>query len=240
MQTTSALYKQIVATEGHWFETKISLSGHELLERQIISLERDNQAMTQAKPSVGGALAGSLALTIIAPTFTIPRMAEIDVYIRARTDTLTSEWLPAGVYFIDTRAHDQTANGVGLMRITAYDAMLKGEQDYPDTSHDWPYLDRLVVAEIASAIGVTVDSRTNSFLTAGFLIDLPIGYTIRETLEHIAAAYGGNFVITAENKLLFVPLYGLDPEADIVGRYLAIEGGTDALTFGNEGWYILV
>lgn len=240
MQTTSALYKQIVATDGHWFETKISLAGNELPERQIISLEREGQAMTQAKPSVGGALAGSLALTIVAPSFTIPRMAEIDVYIRARTDSLTSEWLPAGVYFIDTRAHDQTAYGVGLLRITAYDAMLKGEQDYPNTTHSWPYQDRLVVAEIAAALGVSVDSRTNGFLTAGFLIDLPIGYTVRETLEHIAAAYGGNFIITAENKLLFVPLYGLDPEENIVGSYLAVEGGTDALTFGNEGWYILV
>ena len=240
MQTTSALYKQIVAADGHWFETKISLAGNELAESQIISLDREEQAMPQRLPSVGGATAHAISLTIVAPSFTIPRMAEIDVYVRARTDSLTSEWLPAGVYFIDTRQHDQTDNGVGLLRITAYDAMLKGEQDYPDTSHAWPYLDRLVVAEIASTLGVSVDSRTNDFLTAGILIDLPIGYTVRETLEHIAAAYGGNFVITAENKLLFVPLYGLDPEENIVGSYLAVDGSTDALTFGNEGWYILV
>ena len=240
MQTTSDLYKQIVATDGHWFETKISLAGHELAESQIIALEREDQAMTLKKPSVGGALASSLALTIVTPSFTIPHMAEIDVFIRARTDSLTSEWLPAGVYFIDTRTHDQTPAGVGLLRITAYDAMLKGEQDYPDTTHNWPYPDKSVVAEIAATLGVSVDSRTNGFLTVGYMIDLPIGYTVRETLEHIAAAYGGNFSITAENKLLFVPLYGLDPEDEIVGNYLAAEGGTDALTFGDEGWYILV
>ena len=240
MQTTSALYKQIVAGGGHWFETRITIAGNTVPESEIISLDREAQAMTERKPSVGGALAAQIRLTILAPSFTIPRMGEIDVFVRACNDTQQSEWLPAGVYFIDTRAHDQTANGVGLLRLTAYDAMLKGERDYPDTSHAWPYLDRLVVAEIASILSVSVDSRTNGFLTAGFLIDLPIGYTVRETLGHVAAAYGGNFVITAENKLLFVPLYGLDPEENIVGSYLAVDGSTDALTFGNEGWYILV
>lgn len=240
MQTTSALYKQIVAGGGHWFETRLTIAGNEVPESEIISLDRENQAMTERKPSVGGALASQIRLTILAPSFTIPRMGEIGVFVRACNDTQQSEWLPSGVYFIDTRAHDQAANGVGLLRLTAYDAMLKGEQDYPDTTHSWPYLDRLVVAEIAAALGVTVDSRTNRFLTSGYLIDLPLGYTIRETLQHIAAAYGGNFIITAENKLLFVPLFGLDPEETLTGSYLAVDGSTDALLFGGEGWYILV
>ena len=237
MQTTSNLYKQIVASSGHYFETKISIAGHELAESQIISLERDAQTMTQSKPSVGGALSATLSLTILAQSFSIPRMAEIDVYVRARNSSSTSEWLPAGVFFIDTREHDQTVNGVGVLKIEAYDAMMKAEADYPDTDHSWPYLDKNVVAEIASTIGATVDSRTNGFLTASYMIDLPMGYTMRETLEHIAAAYAGNFVITAENKLLFIPLYGLDP--DVTGRYLADENG-NALVFGNERWYILV
>lgn len=237
MQTTTNLYKQIVASDDHYFETKISLAGHELAESQIVSLERDAQTMAQAKPSVGGALSGTLSLTVLAQSFTIPRMAEIDVYVRARNSTSTSEWLPAGVFFIDTRDHDQTVNGVGVLKITAFDAMMKAEADYPDSSLDWPALDTAIVAEIASAIGVTVDARTNSFLTATYKFDLPIVYTMRETLGHIAAAYGGNFVITAENKLLFVPLYGLDP--DVSGSYLADENG-NALVFGNERWCILV
>ena len=84
---------------------------------------------------------------------------------------------------------------------------------------------------------MTVDSRTYGFLTAGYEIALPVGYTMRETLAHIAGAYGGNFIITSENKLLFVPLYGLDP--DVTGSYLADENG-NALVLGSEEWYILV
>lgn len=165
-------------------------------------------------------------------------MAQIKVYIRAVNDTQQSEWIQSGTYYIDTRKTNETVGSLGTMQISAYDAMMKAEADYPNTSHAWPYADISVVNEIAQTIGVTVDPRTTALLTARYMIDLPIGYTMRETLGNIAAAYGGNFVITQDNALLFVPLYGSDP--DINGNYLADDTGTYALTFGNEGWFVLV
>ena len=236
MQNTSALYKTIVSGE-HWFESKISIAGNSLESDNIISLSTSRSGMNAKKPTVGGAISSTLELTIIKPQFTIPRMAEIDVFFRACNDTQQSEWLPAGVYFIDTRKEIVGKAGTLTLSISAFDAIMKGEQDYPDTSHAWPYLDKNVVAEIATTIGVTVDSRTNGFLTSGFQIGLPSSYTMREVLQNIAASYGGNFIITNENKLLFVPLYGLAP--DISGNYLADENG-NALVFGNEGWCVLV
>ena len=239
MQTTSALYKTIVAGD-HYFESKITINGNELAEGQIHSLSKERLGMNGNIPAVGGAVCSTLFLTIINPNFTIPARAEIKVYTRARNATQTSEWLQAGTYYIDTRAKNTTYGAVDTLTITAFDAMIKTEADYPDTNHNWPYLDRNVVAEIASTIGVSVDSRTNGNLTAGYMVELPTGYVMREVLEHIAAANCGNFVITAENKLLFVPLIGLDPEENLVGRYLKSETTTEALTFGGEGWYILV
>ena len=237
MQTTSALYQQIVATSGHYFKTKVEIAGNEVPEAQIIKLEREEIGVSDKKPSVGGALAAQIILTILEPAFSIPRMAAVSVYVQACTETLESEWIPKGTYYIDTRAHNQTVNGVGTLKITAFDAMLKADQDYPSTNHVWPYRDALVVAEIASAMGVPVDPRTNQFITAGYMIDMPVSYNMRETLGHIAAAYGGNFVISPGNTLLFVPLYGTDP--DVTGNYLADESG-NALVFGDEGWCILV
>lgn len=239
MQTTSALYKSIVAGE-HYFETKITLNGNELTEETILSLERDKPGTNGNVPTVGGAVCSTLQMTIINPSFAIPSKAEIKVYSRARNSTQTSEWLPSGTYYIDTRVRGATDSGIDTLTINAFDAMIKTETDYPDTNHDWPYLDKLVVAEIAQTIGVSVDSRTNGNLTAGYMVELPTGYVMREVLEHIAASNCGNFVITAENKLLFVPLFGLDPEDSISGQYLTPEGSTDALVFGNEGWYVLV
>ena len=240
MQKTSALYKSIIATEPHWFETYITVNGNTVNEDEIFSLDRSRPGMSQNIPTVGGALASTLKLTMIYPSYDIPKMGEIKVFYRAKDATRTSEWLPAGTYYIDTRARNQSYNGIDTLTVEAFDAMMRAEADYPNTDHDWPYPDRGVVAEIAAQIGVTVDSRTYQFLTARYPVELPTGYVMREVLEHIAAANGGNFVITAENKLLFVPLYGLDPEEDLTGSYLAVEGSTDAITFGNEGWYILV
>lgn len=240
MQTTSALYKQILASEPHWFETKVTIAGNTLTEEQIMSVDSKRPGINEEIPSVGGALSATLQMTVINPSFTIPVRAEIVVYYRACNETQTSEWLKYGTFYIDTRETSANYNAVQTVAITAFDSMIKTEADYPDTNHNWPYLDRNVVAEIASTIGVTVDSRTNGNLTAGYMVDMPVGYVMREILEHIAAANCGNFVITAENKLLFVPLIGLDPEENLVGRYLKTETTTEALTFGGEGWYILV
>lgn len=239
MQTTSALYKSIIAGE-HWFETRVAINGNEVNEDTIFSIDSDRPGMVANHPSIGGALSASLRMTLLNPSFSIPQRAEIVVEYRAKNETQTSEWLAAGTYYIDTRKRNASYNAVDTMDITAYDAMIKTEQDYPDTEHDWPYQDRSVVAEIATTIGVTVDSRTNSFLTRRDMVDLPVNYTMREVLEHIAGANCGNFVITADNKLLFVPLYGLDPEENLVGNYLTPESSTEALQFGGEGWYILV
>jgi len=239
MQTTSALYKQIVSGR-HWFNTKITIAGNTLLETQIKEIETERPGINEEIPSVGGALSATLQITVIKPSFTIPTRAEIVVYYRACNETQNSEWLQYGTFYIDTRETSANYNAIQTIEITAFDSMIKTEADYPDTDHDWPYLDKLVVAEIAQAIGVEVDSRTNGNLTASYMVELPTGYVMREILEHIAAANCGNFVITAENKLLFVPLIGLDPEENLVGRYLKDETSTDALTFGNEGWYILV
>ena len=73
---------------------------------------------------IGRCVASRLELTLVNPS-SIPRMAEIAVEIRLKNDTLTSGWLPKGRFFIDTRVVDGD-----FLRITAYDTMLKTEQDY--------------------------------------------------------------------------------------------------------------
>jgi hypothetical protein len=236
MQSTSSLYKSILAGE-HWFETRLSINGNAYDQSKILSLTRQRQAFPGNSPSIGSAIAAVMELTIIKPSFSIPARAQIDVEIRALNGSQTSEWIKQGTYFIDTRKERLTRSGEKTLEISAFDAMIKAEADYPDTDHDWPYRDTLVVAEIAQAIGVAVDSRTRKFLTSTYMVQLPTDYTMRETLEQIAGAYGGNFVITNDNKLLFVPLYGLDYSE--VGNFLADENG-NALTFGNEGWFIFV
>lgn len=245
MQTRPTNYINIVEGEGeHWFETRVKFGSNTVNESQIFSLERSMPGMASNRPCVGAALSSTLSLKIVNPSFTVGRMAQINVEIRAKNASSSSSWIPAGTYYTDTRSVTEADGGIKLLNITAFDIMAKAEADYPDTEHDWPYRDRLVVDEIVKTVfGVTSassveDSSIGTYITAGYMVDLPISYTMREVLANIAASYGGNFVITAENKLKFIPLFGFD-ESQFTGFYLADENG-NALTFGNEGWCILV
>ena len=52
--------------------------------------------------------------------------------------------------------------------------------------------------------------------TAPYILNAPpVGYTVRQILSGIAAAHGGNFIITPQNHLRFIPLIPTDTEVDI-------------------------
>ena len=220
MNSTSTIYKSIFSAI-HRFEVKVAIGGTDYGMNVLTSLNSNRSVFGSGSPRLGLAPAGELSLSLYINSASIPRMAEIRPYFRVVNDTQQSEWIAKGVYYVDTREADTTT---GLLTLHAYDAMLKGEQAYPSTSHLWPAADLDVVTEIASFLGVTVDAQTTSLMTAGFMIPLPAQYTLRETLQYIAALYGGSFVITDANTLRLIPLWSVKSEAD------APLGGTHRLT----------
>ena len=211
MINTSALYKSILAS-NHSFEVKVAIAGTEYGMDSLTSLRTSRTAFGSGSPRLGLAPAGEISLSLYADSSAIPRMAELRPYVRVTDGTRYSEWLPKGVFYIDTREADSAS---GILTLRGYDAMLKGEQAYPSTSHSWPQGDLATVQEIATILGVTLDSRTAALMTAGFSVPLPAGYTVRETLQYIAALYGGSFVITDEGALRLVCLWNLASTADL-------------------------
>jgi hypothetical protein len=156
------------------------------------------------------------------------------VYYPNITELQESEWLPKGVYYIDTRQTSHNDDGVTLMELHGYDAMLKAEQYWGDDmmpSGGWPddgLTDIQVVQMIAEKMGVAVDSRTVSDMDGGYKIPMPIGYTLREVLGYLAAPYLGCFIITEQGKLRMVSILDLPPETN----YL-IDNAGYAITFGG-------
>lgn len=115
----------------------------------------------------------------------------------------------------------------------SYDAMLKAEETWLDSSYDaktWPMPAATAVADIAARMGVAVDSRT--VLDAAFPVQYPVDsdgdMTMREALSRVAVANAGNWIITDEGKLLLVGLNSMPAETN----YLITEGG-NAITFGG-------
>lgn len=232
MQTTSENYASLLADPSHIKEVRVTIAGIEHDEEHICALQTDANLYAENVPAVGCCVAREIELSII-PQGDIPRMAEICVYVRlALRDNLTgellqaSEWIPKGVFYIDTRSIDDS----GDLLLKGYDAMLKAEQDFPDDGGVWPRSAPDVVDQIAAAMGVTVDARTS--LDPDIIVPQPAGYTMREVLGQIGAAHVGNWIMSDAGALLLIPLNVGGAPVVQEYSYLVDEDGY-AITFGG-------
>lgn len=237
MYQTSSTWNNLITQSGHYFETKVTINGTDYEKDQLISISANYTMFADNSPKVGGCLAGELSVSIIHPQENIPRMAQVEPYVRVVAGNQTSEWIPQGKFWIDTRETTANDDGLPVLSLHCYDAMLKSEADYPSTTHSWPYSDINVVKEIAYAMGLQpsisstagIDPRTIALMDKGYTLGLPIGYSMREVLSQIAAMYAGNWICNYDGQLLLVAVNGIPPETN----YL-IDSQYDAITFGGD------
>ena len=219
-QTTSELWKTLWRTRNTVKEYRFEINGVEYGPEEEVEHTYSNGIFEDF--GFGNAYTASLTLSLFADN--IPRAATIRRYIRLRNGNQASEWLPKGTFFANTRSDDD-----GYWTIEAYDSMRKAEVVWtPDQSLEFPLSMPAAAAEFARILGVELDPRT--VLNGKYTIDYPANdYTIRNELCFIAAAHGGNWIITDENKLYLVPLLSAPAETN----YLVEEYG-DAITFGGD------
>lgn len=201
MQNTSALWKNLAASGTAALIATAEVNGtpYELAQAPAVA-----RAMLDGQSFVGNAVAATLQIAL-RTVDDLPKSAEVALSIQLTDGTDTTEAIPAGTYYISKRSTNPEA---GVTTLLCYDAMLKGNAPYVPASvpsGGLPMSD--AVAEIASAMGVAVDSRTA--INAGtdyVLTSFPAGMTMRDVLAKIAAVHGGNWVITPANALRLVPL----------------------------------
>ena len=200
------------------YKYKFNIAGTEYSMSDVQSAKLE--APLFDKLSVGNACAAELEISFW-PIGDVPKMAQIISYVLLN-DGVT--WHQLGVFYTDTRA----AQGAAL-NIVAYDAMMRGEIVWePSQALEFPISMPQAAALLATEMGVELDSRTA--LNSGYSIDYPTDeQTVRETLMWIAAANCGNWIITNEGKLLFVPLFSSAPTE----TYNLILANGDAITFGG-------
>lgn len=172
------------------------------------------------KPGVGNTACAQLTVRF-RPGEAPPRMGRVTAYAREKGE---AAWTRMGIFWIDQRT--ETA---GRMELTCYDVMLKGEREWvPDETLEFPMSMEAAAGLIAAAMGTELDERCR--FHAGYTVDYPAnGYTLRQVLGYIGAAHGGNWLVTAEGKLLLAPLFGSMPEE--TDNLVDEEGG--AITFGG-------
>lgn len=229
MHSVSDLYLTLLADKNHRVETKLSIAGVEYSQADIVKDSLRVYGGLYSTFGIGNCSARQIEFEIM-PKGDIQRQAEIKVYARLMSGEQGSEWIPKGVFYFATRKTDRKT---GVLSVHGYDAMLKAEETWLDSSYDaetWPMPVWTAVNDIAARMGVAVDSRTQ--LNAAFPVQYPVDsdgdMTMREALGRIAVANAGNWIITDEGKLLLVGLNSMPKETN----HLVTETGS-AITFGG-------
>lgn len=206
MRARSKIWSKLAARGYFSVDAKAIINGVEFT--QISAPKIDRQTMQNAM-QIGNCCNASLEFSVLPePDQVIPNGAEVIIKARLFNESTkkVSEWLEFGTFFIDAREDGYE----GLVKIKAYDAMLKIDQNFvADDSYNtlgWPLPMKTVVEMIAARIGVTVDPRTQIKTGADYVCDLPNNLTVRQVLSGIACCHGGNWIITEENQLRLVPL----------------------------------
>lgn len=218
-QTTSVLWRDLLHTPGTEREYKFIINGVEYGKDAEVSHSVESQLFEEF--GIGNACCATLKLAVIADN--IPRGATINRYLRLANGTQATDWIPKGVFFTNKRSRDGD-----YWEVEAYDAMRKADVVWePNQSLTFPMSMLTAVNLFCQMMGVKLDKRT--VLNSAYTIDYPSNdYTIRNELCFIAAAHGGNWIITDEGNLLLVPLLSMPEETN----YLITEHG-DEITFGG-------
>lgn len=226
MRETSALYRKLWAMH-HTKEIKVEISGVEYTQSEIFSCRIYGGVF--AKPTIGTCSSRTLLLKIM-PKGTIPRGAKIIVYARLAAGGEVSEWIKQGEFFISLRPRD---THTGALNITAYDAMLKANAVWLNSTYDeanWPMSESDAVEDIANRMGVEIDPRTT--LNDRFPLDYPVDENGDMTMWNVLCGIGvsncGSWVITPDGDLRLLRFGDVPVETN----YLVTETG-DAITFGG-------
>ena len=221
MQTTSQTWKTLWASGNAHIETVAVIAGTTYTE---ISNPVISRAVMQNNLSVGNAVSASCVFSVRTSN-SIPRSAEVQIKIRLTDGVTTSEWLPKGTFYISRRSVDPVT---GVITLECYDALLKANADMPallpwttqdgdvvtTNSGEWLYFSASYPRNMADLLndlllilGWELDARTVINPGAIYTVDsVDAGMSIHDVFCKIAAANGGNWVITPENKLRLVPL----------------------------------
>lgn len=237
MKETSVLHKRLLGEAGTRLEAVINIDGTDYgMDRYVSnSLRIVGELFPESTVGAGGTNSRQTTFTVRGSLRHLPRMAKVKPKVRFRgIDGSVGEWIPKGEFFIDTRPYNPVTD---TTQVTAYDAMLKMTEDMVPigSTGTWPRTPTSVMLEIASRIGVQLDSRT--VLDDRFLITDPNDDAIsgshyasmRQVAGWIAGMHCGNWIITDDGKLLLVRLNNIGKS-----RGVLVTQSAKILVFGHS------
>lgn len=245
MQRTSRLYQQILLSGNYRVETSLVVgeSGRLITEKaeilrfggdailisssgadagynesMLISVKTTRRVFADNVPQAGCCTCGEIYVEMLMPLGEIAPMAMLAPFVRlvSTEDGTCSEWIKKGIYYIDTRSNTRNDDGLDILRLHGYDAMLRANKPYESTTLSFPATDIAVVRDIAGKMGVSLDEECVPNINRGYAVQYPGEYSMRETLQYIGAMYAGNWIMNDFGELQLICLNDLPPETSLL------------------------
>ena len=205
MQTAPLNWSSLFSA-SHRVEYKFVIDGIDYFAKDLKGAPQIRKALMEQFAI--GEFASSSATLEVYPKGIISKAAPVNAYCRlASLDGSTvTDWVPQGKFVITSRSDRN-----GIITLNCQDAAVKAGHTYTDRTAftEWPVPMSDVVNEIASIMGVEIDARTSIQTGADYVVSYPNDdMLMSEVLRMIAAAHGGNWILTEAGKLRLVT-YGV-------------------------------
>lgn len=251
MQNTSQTWKDMWASGTAILEARSVIAGTAYTDMPTAPVV--NRALMQNGLSIGNAVSATCQLSV-RTTDTIPKSAEVVIQYRLTDGATASEWLTAGTFYISHRQRDPVT---GVVALVCYDALLKANMAMPKLmpwttkggqvmttrSGEWLYLSAhyprsmaAVLNDLLLVLGLELDPATQIAEGDGYTInDVTPGTTINNVLGKIAAANGGNWIMTPAGKLKLVPVVSAAGAAGATANVVDVDGIVGGIGVSNTG-----
>lgn len=197
MYPISEKFKTYLKKSGREFETKVAIDDTTVLgTSSIVEFDIEEACIDEEEFSLGAVISSRLNMKL-KTNIDISSNAKVQPYIRMNGAEGYTEWLPLGVYYVDSR---NVKNDV--VSLACFDRLILAQKIY-HSGLNYPTKMELVMNEIAVLLGVELDE--NLFINQDYIIEeKPDGYTIREVLSFIAISHASAVKINKEGKLVFI------------------------------------
>lgn len=167
------------------------------------SLILDKSVFTAAKP-IGNTPCFTMECCLRQKEADLPKGAWLELQIRLQNSTQYTRWVSLGKFKVNKRVSYPD----GWVKLSCRDRMQMANQLFiKDESVDvttWPKPMSEVMNMTLDIMGITLDPSTTINEGEGWMVSLPLGLSIRTIWSSVAAAHGGNFIITPQDTLKLI------------------------------------
>lgn len=219
MQPVSDTYKQLLADKNAVFQCRVDIGGTVYDHGHIVDMVTYGSLFAETDgPGIGGVVSREITVTIH-DYGTIERAARIRPYVRlVKINRMTggitavSEWIPKGIFFVDTRDTDEDA---GTITLHGFDIMLSlanfpgylGTLDWSADVTMTDYVNEVcnILLALTGDVGA-LDPRSVRVVDSITVPEPSEQATARDVMGWLAVLTGSNWTVTDDGKLRLVPL----------------------------------